>query len=146
MCACSVDWIILLIGYYLFNIRTKPFEIGSRVITRRELQMAFFSVALFTFLILGGLSSLVAIILSITCIFAHATFRKRSMKSRVDTFFRDGPGPLKGLGEDSTGDESDPDIENPSEVDQKKIREEQARFRSEFRATMRAKYLPNAPR
>jgi len=135
-------------GFYLFVYRTQPVVIGNVPLSRPQLVGVFSAASFVLFLIFGGLSCLVALCICTIFVIAHSSLRQRSLKSRSATFLDGGSTPLGNViksVDEASDDEATAngiDEENPPPVSVKdqQIKADAAKFRSTFRAQMRAKY------
>eukprot|EP01006_Ploeotia_vitrea_P044561 TRINITY_DN66837_c7_g1_i4.p1 TRINITY_DN66837_c7_g1~~TRINITY_DN66837_c7_g1_i4.p1 ORF type:complete len:240 (-),score=91.29 TRINITY_DN66837_c7_g1_i4:1259-1978(-) len=139
--------IVLLVaaaGVYLFRVRRAPVEVGGRLVPRYQVFAVYAGVAVVMLLVAGGMQAIAALGVSSLIVLAHSSLRKRSLKARGTSYIDrvTGSTPIgsafKALDEyDSDGPNDDE--ENPAPA----VRSEQAKFRSNFRAKMKAKYLKN---
>ena len=127
---------------YLFQIRDQPFVINQKPLKPQQVKLIFGVGTLVILMLFGGTSCLVALLLSLLVVVLHATFRKRSLKSRGTTFVDlwRGTTPLGHAMRQYEQD--DPEMGSPKQ--QEKMRQQQAEFRAKFTAKMRSKYMKKA--
>jgi hypothetical protein len=128
-------------GYYLFSVRKAPVVLpinGGRVVTRRETILIVIIGSALSFLLTGGMTSILSLFFAALLILVHSSFRLRSPHASGHSFAHAwrSAGKEKSLDdlENPGGDPENPDVED-------KIKTKQAEFRSTFRAQMRQKYL-----
>ena len=143
---------------YIFSPRRTALLIAGRQISRQEIFVCWCATSLIACIWSGGYHFLLSTAVTLLLVLLHATLRQRSMKAKVVSFLsflRQGKGE-EGEGEDDSVD-GDPEMGrgrmdgggggsgngygNSGDREQEILRSEQAKFRSNFRASMRAKYL-----
>ena len=139
---------------YIFSPRRTALLLGGRQISRSEVFVAWAATSLVACTWSGGYHFLLSTLLLLVFVLAHAALRQRSMKARVVSvfhFLRQGKGGEgEGEGEDDATDDpemgrgklqADGTNRSSGDREQEILKSEQAKFRSNFRASMRAKYL-----
>ena len=135
---------------YLFSPRRPALLIAGRQFSRQEIFVCWCATSLIACIWSGGLHFAVSTLLALVVVLVHAALRQRTMKAKVVSFLaflRQVKGE-EGEGEDDSVDGgSDPEMgrgrlaTGGGDREQEILKNEQAKFRSNFRASMRAKYL-----
>ena len=135
---------------YIFSPRRTALLVAGRQISRQEIFVGWCATSLIACIWSGGYHFLLSTLLVLSLVLTHAALRQRTMKAKVVSFLaflRQGKGE-EGEGEDDSIDGSDPEMGRGrsdrgggGDREQEILRSEQAKFRSNFRASMRAKYL-----
>ena len=138
---------------YIFSPRRPALLIAGRQFSRQEIFVCWSATSLIAAIWSGGVYFVASMLVALVVIVVHAVLRQRTMKAKVVSFFsflRQGKGE-EGEGEDDSVDGSDPEMGRGrssaggggggGDREQEILKNEQAKFRSNFRASMRAKYL-----
>ena len=134
---------------YIFSPRRPAVLLGGRQFSKQELFVCWAAASLVACTWSGGYHFLLSSLLLASLVLLHASLRQRTMKAKVVSFLsflRQGKGE-EGEGEDDSVDGADPEMGRGrldaagGDREQEILKNEQAKFRSNFRASMRAKYL-----
>jgi len=161
--------LVLCCGVYIFRVRRTALVVAGRQFSRQEVFVLYVVVSLIIGIWSGGVAFIVSTIIALCTILLHACVRQRSVKARAVSVWsflkRD---LLSSKDEEGTEDDADADPEmgrgggrgedggvggsmgvglngnrggRGGDGEQEILKREQAKFRSNFRASMRAKYL-----
>jgi len=145
--------VIIGSGVWLFRVNRSPIVVQGKVLSKQELAIGYLVASFIVCILFAGTASILALSISILMILLHSSFRKRSMKSKVNVGFMNlisGSGKSEEEPDDDGPSNGTVDEENPSPdlssrygggFSSEQMLAEQQRARSQFRASMRAKYL-----
>ena len=139
---------------YIFSPRRPALLIAGRQISRQEVFVCWCATSLVACIWSGGQHFLLSALLLLVLVLLHALLRQRSMKAKAVSFLsflRQGKGEEGEGQDDDSVDGADPEMGRGrpdrggggggGDREQEILKSEQAKFRSNFRASMRAKYL-----